>query len=170
MSDSIALLLKENPLLAFSPLTHVQVAALLTLGDEIRALISESITTPEIVDGATLNQAYARLWLWVLGAYEVMRTMAQAKVCLTEELAVLVNDEKRYLARLRMPLSKQEFAANKVPSGLAGLLSGVDTAAEDVSFTINGEVFSARSVIHRFESLVASIKLSDIRARHGDSY
>jgi hypothetical protein len=170
MEDSVATAFEKNPLLAFSPLTHLQVAALLALGDEIKDLISASVTGTSTVDGTTLNQAYARLWLWVLGAYDVLRTMSQAKACFTDDVAAQLIEEKRYLARLRMPLSKQEFAGVKAPSGLAGLLCGVDTSAKDVSFTIGNEVYSANSVIARFAALISSIKLSDIKARHSDSY
>ena len=170
MDDCVALMYEKHPLLAFSPLTHLQATALLTVGDEIQELIAAAVTGPATVDATTLNQAYARLWLWVLGAYEVLRTMSQARGCFTEELAALVTSDKRYLSRLRMPLSKQEFAGSSAPSGLAGLLSGIDTIAKDVSFTVGDEVFSAKAVTARFASLVTAIKLSDIKARHSDSY
>ena len=165
MTDPMQEVFEADPLLAFAPLTRVQVKALQEVAQTISATLSASFLGGSSVDGSAMNKAYGLLWLWVLGVYEVLRTMSQAKDCFTPELRERLAIEKRYYAKLRVPLTKHEFAGGRGPAGLAGMLSGIDISRKDVSFCIEGETYSARDMINRFSVFISRIKLADIRAR-----
>ena len=60
-----------------------------------------------IVDG-DFNLAYGRIWLWILGAYEVVRTMCQARICFSEEYLAKLTTFKTAMADIRIPFAKQE--------------------------------------------------------------
>ncbi|MCL1636144.1 hypothetical protein M2650_16095 [Luteimonas sp. SX5] len=170
MENAVADMLKKHPLIAFSPLTDFQVTSLLDVAVEVERLLDAAVISDQSVDGVTLNKGYALLWLWVLGAFEVLRTMAQARICFSEDLAERIVIQKRYLSRLRMPLSKQEFQGKAVASGLTGFLSGVDTKSRDVSFDVGGVSYSARTMLHDFRSLISTVSPTDIKARHDSTY
>lgn len=156
---------ERNPLAAFAPLTDLQVKSLGDVASVIVQKLDDSFLGGSNVHGKHLNETYALLWLWVLGVYEVLRTMAQAKNCFVQDLAEKIDIEKRCFAKLRMPLAKHEFVNRGGPSGLYGLLSGIDTSEKDVSFSFNDEKFSARGMISRFSSFFAELRLEQITAR-----
>ncbi len=170
MDSSILAIYQKEPLLAFSVITRMQVRALRDVSEEVFRLLDEDLKTRGRVEGDGLNRVYTQTWLWVLGAYEVLRTMAQAQGCFSAEVTHRVAEEKKKMARLRMPLSKQEYAGRKAPSGLEGMFSIVDTQLKDVGFVVSGERFSVRETMTRFNELIASITLSDILARHDSTY
>ena len=52
---------------------------------------------------------YGQFWLWVVGAFEVVRTMAGAKACFSQRVKDELGPLKKTLAFLRMPFAKQEY-------------------------------------------------------------
>jgi hypothetical protein len=153
--------LRRNPLYVFSMYTGKQVEIVSELGAKIERLLDEAITA-SAVDGTLFQQIYGDFWLWVLGAYEIVRTMSQAKVSFTPDTIGRINVYKRKLAALRIPFAKQEFARNGGPIGGEPSVYGIDTARKDFKYEVGGEVYTIRELISGFRTLVASIDASHV--------
>ena len=115
-AKTIDQLYRENPLLAFSFYAHMQAEITRRLGRDVLATLDTAIA-PSAEEGAAatgdataINHAYGQFWLWVLAAYEVVRTMSQARGCFSEPIAQRLVDLKRHIAGLRIPFAKQEYA------------------------------------------------------------
>src|SRR6266478_2222182 len=170
MSDPLVeRMFNENPLIAFSPFTHGQVEILRDLSTRLFAELDRAIDAGE-VDGQGFQRAYAMFWLWVLGAYEVTRTMSQARSCFSEQLASRVTEFKKRIAKLRMPFAKQEYAGRKQPIGGEASVSGIDCDARDFTFAIEQQLFSVRGTVAEFLAVFDSIKREDILLDHRRSY
>jgi hypothetical protein len=161
--------LDENPLVVFSLYTHVQARAVIALGEEIKALLEQSIKLREedtgpMVDGQGFNRAYGLFWLWTLGAYEVVRTMCQPRTeaCFSASAWAQLRALKREISQLRIPFAKQEYAGRNVPIGAENSVAGISSDRPDVTFLIEGRKFSARDMISSFERFFDSIKRNDI--------
>jgi len=98
-------MLDKEPLILFSLYTAGQVRTLQDVGKELLSLL-ESTIVPKSIDGASFNRAYGLFWLWVLGAYEVTRTMCQAKACFSRDLSMKLAGLKQRLSILRMPFAE----------------------------------------------------------------
>jgi len=55
------------------------------------------------------------MWLWILGGYEIVRTMVQAEKCFSPEALNRLRSLKKSLAIARMPASKMEKQGKRVP-------------------------------------------------------
>ena len=83
--------LLKHPLSRFSLYTDMQAATIIELGERIlndmdNGLFRETKgSEPKGVDGTVFNKVYGLFWIWVLGSYEVVRTMTQAKGCFSSE-------------------------------------------------------------------------------------
>lgn len=153
----------DNPLIAFSVNTHVQVQYLLEFGNDVSELIDSSFLSEASFDATKLNKAYGGIWLWTLGTYEVIRTMTQVKDCFSETLATELVKYKRYLSKIRMPFAKQEYANNKGSHAFLELLiSGFDIETRDFKFIIEGESYFFKKLLKKFRSIILSIRLEDI--------
>ncbi len=157
----------EHPLLAFSFYTHVQCEITRRLGHELLTSLETAIA-PDSVDATVLDRAYGQFWLWVLGAYEITRTMSHAEACFSPAVAKNVLDFKRRITRLRIPFAKQEYAGREtVLLGADASISGIDRQKRDMTFNVRGDVFSARGLVADFDALISSIKPADVLHRHG---
>jgi hypothetical protein len=65
--------------------------------------------------GDKVTKAGILMWLWTLGAYEVVRTMCQAKHCFSAEYLEKLHLLKKQLAKVRIPDSKMEKQGKKQP-------------------------------------------------------
>lgn len=162
-------MLAQNPLIGFSVYTHIQVCTLSALGREILALFDSYIAEGS-ADAQAVNRAYGMFWLWLLGAYEVTRTMCQAKSCFTAELSTKLIALKKRLSALRIPFAKQEYEGRKIPIKAEASVCGVDTIGKDFKFEVNGTVLSVRDLISAFGSVFGDIKPEDVLSHHRDSY
>jgi hypothetical protein len=167
--NTIDEMLNQNPLIGFSVYTQIQVRTLSAFGQEILDLLDSSMAEGSM-DGQAFNRAYGMFWLWLLGAYEVTRTMCQAKSCFTAELSTKLFGLKKRLSALRMPFAKQEYEKEKTPIKDEASAYGVDTMRKDLRFEIKGTVLSVRDLISAFESVFGNIKLEDILSDHRASY
>ncbi len=157
----------ENPLLAFSFYTQLQTDVTRRLGQDVLAALDEAIGREE-VDATTLNRAYGQFWLWVLAAYEVTRTMSQAKRCFREAIAEKVVAFKRRIAGIRIPFAKQEYpGGGDVAIGAEASIAGIDSKKRDMTFVVRGVAFSARSLMTEFDALIRGIERGDVLHRHG---
>jgi len=167
--NTIAEMHNQNPLIRFSPYTQIQVRTLSEFGREILDLLDSSMAKGS-VDAQAFHRAYGMFWLWLLGAYEVTRTMCQAKSCFTAELATKLIALKKRLSALRMPFAKQEYEGQKIPIKAEASVRGVDTIGKDFKLEVNGTVLSVRDLISTFESVFGDIKPEDVLSDHRDSY
>jgi hypothetical protein len=76
-------------------------------GDEIIENLDRGFSGSP-VDGGSLDRAESLMWLLSLGAYEVMRTMHQAKTCFSERLVQDLSVLKKTLGSVRLPAAKIE--------------------------------------------------------------
>jgi hypothetical protein len=162
MEDSVTAMFRKSPLMAFSPLTQLQLQCLEEVAGEIEDLLAESMLDPENANGNLISRSYSRMWLWLLGAYEVLRTMAEAKQCFSIQFHSRLLDEKRHFAEIRMPLAKQEYRGKKDSAWRDGFLIGIKLQTHDAFFAINGIEYSARDLIARFRTFISSIQPADV--------
>lgn len=158
------------PLSAFSIATCLQIQFLREVAKDIDALTVSAIRTDGPGGGNALAKAHGLFWLWTLGAYEVVRTMAQAKPCFTEDAHKMLIKEKQHLARIRMPFAKQERAGKRVPASWKELFAWGYGPDGDIIFDIAGTHVFARKEIARFNAFIDRIERDDIRLCLGESY
>lgn len=173
-SDTIERMLDENPLMAFSCYTHCQKEILDELAAEIVGLLENGIVTREdgqvVVDARFFKQVYGKFWLWVLGAYEMVRTMEQAKSCFTESFALEIKQLKKRFSLLRMPFAKQELAGKSQPVGCEPSVTGVDHVAKDFEYRVGNQVFTMRGMIGEFSNVFAFVNRKNVVADHRTAY
>lgn len=154
MDDSIKKMIERSPLVQFSLYTSVQVQTLRNVGGELSGLSKD--WTDTITDS---QRVYDLFWLWVLGAYEVVRTMSQNKECFASHVQEKIAEQKRTLATIRMPFAKQELKGNSKPVYSEPSVVGVNKSLE---FLISGEIYNSTAVVEGFIEFVDSINPNDI--------
>src|SRR4051794_39337074 len=83
----------NNPLIVFSVYTDIQSRTIRGLGQDILASLEAGITPDDgtgkgiVCSGEVIDCCYGQFWLWILGAYEVVRTMCQAELCFSPRAA-----------------------------------------------------------------------------------
>ena len=150
-------LLQTNPLLAFSIYTHVQADYVLSTGAELVRTLDRF---GEQIDAQEFQRAYGQFWLWILGAYEVVRTLDQHAASFAPSFAERVKSLKVALAKVRIPFAKQEYRGSSARSIYSDL--SVTDVNRDLAFVIDGSNVSAKAEIQRFTDFVSSVRLSDI--------
>jgi len=180
MDPIIEEMLDKTPLVAFSVYTDIQSRTLQTLGAEILACFDAGIKP----DGASGNgsncsgelviRGYGQFWLWVLGAYEVVRTMCpnpeQCDRYFSRGVSDRLKELKRRLAELRMPFAKQELRGKNVPVEAEPSICGIGTSPPDLRFEVEGQVISARELIVEFATVLGNIARGDVLADHRTQY
>ena len=167
MTDSSHIIdqyLAERPLMDFSVYTNIQIEIL----DKMETTIVDMFNNRK--DAYVIMDIYGSFWLWTLGAYEIVRTMAQAKSCFSIKVNKRVLHYKRKIAKIRVPFAKQEYQGKNRPIFNEASISGMDIKKGDMFFTVEGVEYSIRTLMKEFRDLMASIKGSDIIQRHEDSY
>jgi len=167
--NSVKKMLNENPLIAFSLYTHIQVETIRDLGQQISEILDTAFK-PGVADGNSINHAYGLFWLWVLGSYEITRTMSQSASCFSNTLTKKLKNFKRKVSILRMPFAKQEYPKKQQPIKAEASIYGIDSQKGDLRFEVKGEVVSMRDFISEFELLFSNINRADILQRHERSY
>lgn len=106
---------RATPLVAFSYYLSGRIDGLLRMGDEIVEELDrfQKSTTDGDVDLLALARAEFLLWLWILGAYEMVRTMCQAKDCFSERVADELTPLKKRFENARIPAAKLERPREK---------------------------------------------------------
>jgi hypothetical protein len=169
-------MLDENPLVGFSVYSDIQSKAVQSLGLDVLKCLETGITvlpgedSNVQCDGQVLNRASGLFWLWILGAYEVVRTMDGARQCFSARVAGQLTDLKAKLKLLRIPFAKQELAGQKIPIGGEAAIAGIRHAPPDLLYQVNGEVISAWAMIEEFRMVLTGIRRSDVLADHRTAY
>lgn len=89
----------------FSFVTGFQIQSLKVVHEEIRSLCGENIK-----DGSVENMVRitALIWLWILGAWEVLRTMKQHEKCFPFDIHEEIKILKEQIWDVRTQMTKQE--------------------------------------------------------------
>ena len=177
LPDSFLKYVEENPLLMFSPYTDSQVRAVRELGERIIGTLDSGISNR--VDSEKFLEIYGLFWFWVLGAYEIVRTMVEADEhladgCFSASFRSKLDIQKEHLARIRIPFAKQELrkkvAKKATPVSNELSVTRFDIKRKDFSFSIEGANVSVRETILAFERTFDSARPDDILADHRASY
>lgn len=160
---------EREPLLAFSFILSTRHNQLTSVADEILDLLEQGISK-ELILGPKVTKAGILIWLWTLGAYEIVRTMCQAKSCFSQTSLDQLQPLKKRLAKVRMPEAKMEKPGKKSPvtsdrSPWCEVIESKDLLIGDPN-----EPYSVRNMIEEYFSALDSIKPEDILARHEESY
>lgn len=157
------LYLKHHPLKRFSLYTHLQAVTLIELGVSIKEQFDKMICEKNIVDMSS-GDPYGNIWLWVIGVYEVTRTMADPKWkhSWRESKYSEILEFKQRIANLRVPFAKQEHRGNEKAIDGESSIAGIDFESKSYLYEVDGQVFNVRDEIDRFETLVKSISHGDI--------
>lgn len=163
--------LDREPLLAFSFYLSSRVLQLLSIAVEITEDLDKGFGTNP-VDGARVGRASIMMWLWTLGAYEVVRTMCQAKTCFSPETMAQLEELKRHLASVRMPDAKMEKPGRRVPINSNRSPDGWDFEKGDL---LLGDpeaqpTVSARFLLGEFDRVISAMKKTDVLAHHSTTY
>jgi hypothetical protein len=163
--------LDREPLLGFSHYLSGRVSVLCSFAEEIVENVDAGFSSQRI-DGCRVGRAESLMWLWPLGAYEVVWTMHQAKSCFSERLLQDLAGLKKALARARMPAAKMEKPGKRAPVTSNRSPSGWDVENRDLLMNDPDESpdISARALLSEFDRLFSSIVQSDVLARHEDAY
>lgn len=159
---------QAHPLWRFSPYLWGRIRVLTGLArdicDDLDAAFSSSIQVEE------LAHAEACLWLWCLGAYEMVRTMTQAGSCFSSRLQTSLQELKRELAEVRMPAAKMELRGITVPVTSSRAPADIDVESRDLLVGNPSRPVSARALLARFEAVINSIEPQDVLDRHESGY
>jgi hypothetical protein len=163
--------IEREPLLAFSHYLSGRVSVLCSFAQEIIENLDAGFSSKS-VDGGRVDRAESLMWLWLLGAYEVVRTMHQAKSCFSERLLQDLAGLKKALARARMPAAKMEKPGKRAPVTSNRSPSGWDVENRDLLMNDPEECpdISARWLLSEFDRVVSSIVQSDVLAPHEAAY
>ena len=164
-------IVERDPLIAFSHYLCGRVHVLIAVTDEIIENLEQGFST-ERVDGSRVERAESLMWLWTLGAYEVVRTMCQAKDCFSSQVFVQLKQLKKRLSAVRMPAAKMEKPGEKIPVTSNRSPSGWDVPNKDLLINdpeITPDI-SARFLLAEFERVMSSITKDDILGQHENSY
>ena len=161
----------RDPLIAFSFYLCGRVHMLVAIADEIIENLDQGFSIT-VVNGGKVERAESLMWLWILGAYEVVRTMCQAKNCFSERAFGELIKLKKALSAIRMPAAKMEKQGEKAPVSSNRSPSGWDVSNRDlfVNDPESATVVSARFILMEFDRVLCSITRDDVLARHEESY
>jgi hypothetical protein len=175
--DAVEKMYDEIPLSRFSVYTHIQSKRVIRLGREVVQRLERGISGTQggspvfTTDLSVFELAYGDFWLWVVGAYEVVRTMCQAEPCFSPRLVPRLTDLKEMLAKLRMPFAKQELHREKsIPVDNEPSVYDISHSPPDLKFKVKGEILSAREMIEGFERVFSGITRADVLADHRTTY
>lgn len=163
-------MVERDPLISFSWYLSGRMACLLDLGDEVLENLDAAFSD-DSVDIEHFGREEMLMWFWVLGAYEVIRTMCQAKRCFRAELVQHLHLLKQELAKARMPAAKMEQPGKDLPVTSNRSPSSWDLPSRDLLIgDPTTQIISARGLLKRFKSVVSSVVPEDILGRHEDAY
>ena len=160
MSEIVDEMYRKNPFLKFSIYTQVQIQQLKMVSDEIVGILDRNKVTGVFEDS---HRSYGLFWLWVLGAYEVFRTMDEHKECFSDPLLQKVGVLKKELAKVRMPFAKQQLKGQKNRAiGSEPSVVGFGKKDRDMLFEIEGDSVSCRNMLKQFNDFIQSVNHEEV--------
>lgn len=161
---------KSNPLARYSFYASGRVKALLELEMEIVAKLDATFPSAGTVKPEPLDRAEILSWLWILGAYEVIRTMCQAKKCFSQHANDSLLGLRRELGSVRMPAAKMEKQGKPEAVASSRSPAGVCPAQRDLLVGDPYHPTSLRPLLGHFRAVVSQIKDSDVLDSHESVY
>ena len=162
-------ILTREPLMAFSFYLSGRNNVLLFLSDEIIDKLDSGFAGSTI-QADLIDRASTLLWLWTLGAYEVVRTISQAKECFSDSFIEKVNDLKKQLAIVRMPNAKMEEQGKKKPVNSNRSPDGLDVTNKDLLVGDPENPISGRLLLDIYDKTFSSLTIEDVKKHHQESY
>ena len=162
---------EREPLIAFSHYLSGRVNVLCSFGDEIIENLDNGFSG-QCVDGGRVERAESLMWFWLLGAYEVVRTMHQAKACFSERLVQELSGLKKTLATARMPAAKMEKPGRRAAVTSNRSPAGWDVEHRDLLVNDPEESpdTSARWMLSEFDRVFSSIAANYVLSHHQEGY
>lgn len=166
-----ARIVERDPLIAFSHYLSGRVNVLCSFADEIIENLDKGFSG-QCVDGGQVERAESLMWFWLLGAYEVVRTMHQAKACFSERLVQELSGLKKTLATVRMPSAKMEKLGKRtaVTSNRSPTRWDIENRDLLVNDPEESPDISARWMLSEFDRVFSSITKTDVLAHHEKAY
>jgi len=174
-NTTIEEMLDANPLVQFSVYTQLQLETVRDIGKKTLDVLDTTMQSG-IVEGTGVKQAYALFWLWVLGSYEITRTMCQADKktsCFSERLRSQLYDFKQKITPLRIAFAKQEYigrANHEVPIQADASIATFDLENKDFGFRVKDTMFSVRVSIEEFDAIFSTVERADFLKDHRKAY
>jgi hypothetical protein len=152
------------PLLGFSIYSVMQVRLLRKFGDRFVQSADQLMSKePErLFDGEDHLDTYGQFWLWVLGAYEVTRTMKEASSCFSNGASARITAFNQRLSKVRMPFAKQQNRGKKSMVSGEPAVNAFDFNRRDLVFRIENTDFYAKDLVRDFNELIDSIEAQDV--------
>jgi hypothetical protein len=162
--------LKREPLLKFSFYLSSRVIQLLCLGEEIKGKLDAGLS-PNFIDGRVLGNVGVLAWLWVLGAYEMVRTMCQPRDAFSPPILARLLALKRKLEIVRMPDAKMEPKGRNHPANSNRCPPFWDVENRDVVLG-DFETGSARfrPLLEEFDAVMSAMTPADVLLHHHETY
>jgi hypothetical protein len=168
---AIEAMLDATPLLSFSVYTPAHIQNLNVLRKMMNDL-STRTNGDDALKVSNYQEYYAFFWFWVLGAYEILRTMDQHKeTCFCATKHIEIRRHKKALSRIRIPFAKQELEGenknvHEHPTKFWGENSvcGVDVE-KGWAFSVKGNSVWTYELINETHNFLNSFHRSDILAR-----
>ncbi|NII28110.1 hypothetical protein HB364_23710 [Pseudoflavitalea sp. X16] len=162
--------LEREPLLAFSFYLSGKNNILLSLSDTIIEQLNEGFKDPRNLNINLIGEASTSFWFWSLGAYEVVRTISQAKDCFSTTFLDKINILKKQLSIVRMPSAKMEEQGRKKPVNSNRSPDDWNIESKDLLVGSPDNPLSARELIELYDQTLCSLTPSDVVKRHDESY
>lgn len=162
-------MLTREPLMAFSFYLSGRNNVLLFLSDEIIDNLDKGFTGSTI-QAELIGRASTLIWLWTLGAYEVVRTISQAKECFSDSFIEKINSLKKQLAIVRMPNAKMEEQGKKKPVNSNRSPDGWDVINKDLLVGDPEKPISGRQLLDNYDKTISSLTIKDVKKHHQESY
>ena len=162
-------ILTREPLIAFSFYLSGRNNVLLSISDEIIENLDKGFSTNPI-QGGMIEHASTLMWLWTLGAYEVVRTMCQAKECFSENFYEKISGLKIDLAKARIPSSKMEKKGKRIPVNSNRNPDGWDVSNKDLLIGDPDETVSSRMILENYDTVMSSLTIEDVKKHHEETY
>jgi hypothetical protein len=161
-------ILEREPLIAFSFYLSDKNNLLLHLSDEILENLDKGFG--DTMNTKLIGDASSWTWFWTLGAYEVVRTISQAKECFSDTFITEINKLKKQLAIVRMPSAKMEEQGKNKPVNSNRSPDGWDIEKKDLLIGSPENPQSARQLLELYDKTLCSLKPDDVIKHHQDSY
>ncbi len=160
---------EREPLMAFSFYLSGRNNVLLSISDEIIDNLDNGFLG-QTIKSDLIGNASTSLWLWTLGAYEVVRTISQAKECFSDSFNQKIADLKKELAKARMPSAKMEKQGQKIPVNSNRSPDGWNIENKDLLTGDPEDPVSGRQLIKTYDETMSSLTIKDVLKHHRDSY
>ena len=162
---------EADPLYLFDLYPMMQAKYVEELGEEILSILDTNLGA-DVVVGTDINSAHSKFWFWILGAYELVRTLSQHSVCFSSDRQAKIAELKRQLAPVRIAFAKLEVPNARRVKGKTDFLdrspffsiSNLDRKSRDLGFQVGGTNVGMRPLIVSFLAFKRSLRVHDIVA------